>query len=216
MPPLLTVEAIHSYYGLSHVLFDVSLEVYQGECVALLGRNGAGKTTTLKSIMGMVSVRQGRVNFNGHELVRRPPYQIARLGVGFVPEERAIFPHLTVWENLDVARKRGIHGQIEWDEARIEAVFPRLSERRNQLGGTLSGGEQQQLTIARTLMGNPSLLLLDEPSEGLAPLVVQSIATLLQELKAQGMTMLLAEQNTALALSLCNRAYTLDDGRIQQ
>ncbi|MFZ4827551.1 MAG: ABC transporter ATP-binding protein [Phototrophicaceae bacterium] len=215
MPPLLTLEAIHSYYGLSHVLFDVSLEVHQGECVALLGRNGAGKTTTLKSIMGMVEVRQGRISLNGHTLNRRAPYQIARLGVGFVPEERAIFPHLTVWENLDVARKRGANGQIEWDEARIATVFPRLSERRHQLGGTLSGGEQQQLTIARTLMGNPTLLLLDEPSEGLAPLVVQSIATLLQELKAQGMTMLLAEQNLALAQSLSNRTYHLDDGRIQ-
>lgn len=212
---LLNVERIHSFYDLSHILFDVSLEVYAGECVVLMGRNGAGKTTTLRSIMGMTPPRQGTVTFRGQSLRGKAPHEIARLGIGFVPEERAIFPDLTVWENLDVARKPSPDGKVEWTEERVYEIFPRLAERRKQWGGTLSGGEQQMLTIARTLMGNPELILLDEPSEGLAPLIVESIRTLIAEVKAEGVTILLAEQNTFFALSLSERVYLIDDGRIQ-
>jgi branched-chain amino acid transport system ATP-binding protein len=213
--PLLKVEQIHTFYGLSHILFDVSLEVYQGECVTLMGRNGAGKTTTLRSIMGMTPPRQGSVAYQGQPISGKPSHDIAHLGIGFVPEERAIFPELTVWENLDVARKPDANGQYKWNEDRIYEIFPRLEERHLQMGGTLSGGEQQMLTIARTLMGNPNLILLDEPSEGLAPLIVETIRELVLQVKAEGVTILLAEQSTHFALSLSERVYMIDDGRVQ-
>lgn len=212
---LLQVDNIDSYYGLSHILFGISLEVNEGECVCLMGRNGAGKTTTFRSIMGITSPKTGRVLFEGEEIQGKPSHEIARLGIGFVPEERAIFPDLTVWENLDVARKPGTDGKTAWTVERVYDFFPRLAERHNQMGGTLSGGEQQMLTIARTLMGNPKLLLLDEPSEGLAPLIVQSIGKLIRQIKDEGMTILLAEQNTYFALALSERVYIIDDGRIQ-
>lgn len=212
---LLQVENIETYYGLSHILFGVSLEVNAGECVCLVGRNGAGKTTTFRSIMGLTPPKSGRVSFKGREIQGQTPYQIARYGMGFVPEERAIFPSLTVWENLDVARKPGTNGQVRWTVERIYTLFPRLEERQNQMGGTLSGGEQQMLTIARTLMGNPDLLLLDEPSEGLAPLIVDAIGDLIWEIKQEGMTILLSEQNLPFALDLSDRAYVIDDGHIQ-
>lgn len=212
---LLQVEDIHTYYGLSHILFGVSLEVVEKECVCLLGRNGAGKTTTLRSVMGLTSPRQGVIRFKGQALQGHPPYWIARQGIGFIPEERAIFPELTVWENLDVARKAGLDGQTHWTLERVFDFFPRLAERRTQPGGTLSGGEQQMLTIARTLMGNPELLLLDEPSEGLAPLIVNTIGELVLQLKAEGVTILLAEQNLHFSLEVSDRAYIIDDGRIQ-
>lgn len=211
---LLQVENIDTYYGLSHILFGVSLEVNAGECVCLMGRNGAGKTTTFRSIMGLNAPKTGQVRFNGQAIQNKPAYEIARLGIGFVPEERAIFPELTVWENLDVARKPAPDGKITWTLERVYDFFPRLAERHTQLGGTLSGGEQQMLTIARTLMGNPDLLLLDEPSEGLAPLIVQSIGKLIREIKDEGITILLAEQNTYFALALSDRVYIIDDGRI--
>lgn len=212
---LLEVQEIHTYYGLSHILFGVSLQIAEGECVCLVGRNGAGKTTTFRSIMGMTPPRSGTIHFRGHEIVKEPSYAIARQGIGLVPEERAIFPDLTVWENLDVARKPGSSGEVGWTEERIFDLFPRLAERRRQMGGTLSGGEQQMLTIARTLMGNPDLLLLDEPSEGLAPLIVELIGELIQQLKREKMTILLSEQNLHFALALSERAYVIDDGQIR-
>ena len=212
---LLQVQDIHTYYGLSHILFGVSLEVDCGECVCLVGRNGAGKTTTLRSIMGLTTPRSGIVLLGGATIQGQPPYAIARLGIGFVPEDRAIFPDLTVWENLDVARKSGTDGHSPWTVERVSRIFPRLAERGNQLGGTLSGGEQQMLTIARTLMGNPALVLLDEPSEGLAPLIVDAIGELILQLKQEGVTILLAEQNLHFSLAVSDRAYVIDDGRIQ-
>ncbi len=212
---LLQVKNIDSFYGLSHILFDVSLEIDKGECVTLMGRNGAGKTTTFRSIIGLTPPRTGSVIFKGQPIHTLPSYKIAHLGIGFVAEERAIFPDLTVWENLDVARKPGANGQIDWTFERVYEVFPRLAERRNQLGGTLSGGEQQMLTIARTLMGNPEVILLDEPSEGLAPLIVDAIGALVAQIKREGVTILLAEQNTYFALELSDRVYIIDDGRIQ-
>jgi branched-chain amino acid transport system ATP-binding protein len=180
-----------------------------------MGRNGAGKTTTFRSIMGLVTPKIGTVHYQGQAIQGKTAHEIARLGLGFVPEERAIFPDLTVWENLDVASKPGVGGKQDWTLERVYDFFPRLAERRNQPGGTLSGGEQQMLTIARTLMGNPDLLLLDEPSEGLAPLIVKSIGELIQQIKNEGITILLAEQNTHFALDLSDRIYIIDDGRIQ-
>lgn len=212
---LLQVEEIHTYYGLSHILFGVSLEIQNNECVCLIGRNGAGKTTTFRSIMGMTPPKAGKVRLHSEPVQGRPPHWMARNGVGLVPEERAIFPTLTVWENLDVARKPSAGGQVHWTFDRIYSMFPRLAERRNQLGGTLSGGEQQMLTIARTLMGNPDVLLLDEPSEGLAPMMVEQIGELIRQLKKEYIAILLAEQNLSFALSLSERAYVIDDGQIQ-
>src|SRR5258708_6831684 len=212
---LLQVQDIHTYYGLSHILFGVSLEVHENECVCLVGRNGAGKTTTFKSIMGMTPPKAGTVTFKGSEIQGRPSHWVARIGMGYVPEERAIFPTLTVWENLDIAIKPSVDGQFHWTLERIYNLFPRLAERHNQLGRTLSGGEQQMLTIARTLMGNPDLLLLDEPSEGLAPLMVDLIGALIRQLKQEHIAILLAEQNLGFALGLSERAYVIDDGHIQ-
>jgi branched-chain amino acid transport system ATP-binding protein len=212
---LLQVHDIHTYYDLSHILFGVSLSVAEGECVCLLGRNGAGKTTTFRTIMGLTSPRAGRIQFKGEELQGQTAFRIAQKGIGFVPENRAIFPNLTVWENLDVARKPGSDGRSPWTMERIFDIFPRLAERRKQMGGTLSGGEQQMLTIARSLMGNPDLLLLDEPSEGLAPLIVDMIGELILQLKAEGMTLFLAEQNLHFALALSERSYVIDDGYIR-
>ena len=212
---LLEVNNIETYYGLSHILFGVSLEIHHGECVVLMGRNGAGKTTSFRSIMGLTQPREGKILYKGQSIEKLAPYKTAALGIGFVPEERAIFPDLTVWENLDVARKASVDGKIHWTIERVYDFFPRLGERRNQLGGTLSGGEQQMLTIARTLMGNPDLLLLDEPSEGLAPLIVESIGKLVQQIKQEGITILLAEQNTYFSLQLADRVYIIDDGRIR-
>jgi branched-chain amino acid transport system ATP-binding protein len=212
---MLTVQNIDTFYGDSHILFGVSLDVYAGECVSLMGRNGAGKTTTFRSIIGLTPPRTGEVRLNGQALTGQAPHHIARRGIGFVPEERAIFPSLSVWENLDVARKPSAEGQTRWTLERIYEIFPRLSERKNQSGGTLSGGEQQMLTIARTLMGSPDLLLLDEPSEGLAPLIVEAIGELVARLKKEGVTILMAEQNLAFSLALADRVYLIDDGRVQ-
>jgi branched-chain amino acid transport system ATP-binding protein len=212
---LLDVKNIETYYGLSHILFGVSLEINEGECVVLMGRNGAGKTTTFRSIMGLTQPKQGTISYKGQSIEKLPPYKTATLGIGFVPEDRAIFPDLTVWENLDVAKKAGADGKVHWTIERVYDFFPRLGERHKQLGGTLSGGEQQMLTIARTLMGNPDLLLLDEPSEGLAPLIVEAIGKLVEQIKQEGITILLAEQNTFFSLQLADRVYIIDDGRIQ-
>jgi len=205
---LLKVEKINTFYGFSHSLFDVSLEVNEGETVAILGRNGVGKTTTLRSIMGLEIPHSGSIEFHGQEIVGRQPHQIARSGIGMVPEDRRIFPNLTVLENL----KMGDRG--DGDIERIYDFFPKLRERGSQNGGTLSGGEQQMLTIARTLMGNPKLLLLDEPSEGLAPVIVQDMGRQLQRLKDEGMTILLSEQNSAFTLKYSDRAYILEKGSV--
>jgi branched-chain amino acid transport system ATP-binding protein len=213
---LLDVRGLESYYGDSHILYDVALHVDEGEVVCLLGRNGAGKTTTLKSLIGLVPPRKGSVRFRSHELAGQPPFRIARLGVGYVPEERRIFGNLTVRENLEVARRTWGNGtRGRWTEDRVLELFPRLAERRSQRGGTLSGGEQQMLTIARTLMGDPDLLLLDEPSEGLAPLVVQMLGEQLGRLKAAGLTMMLAEQNVHFVSGLGDRVYILENGMVR-
>jgi branched-chain amino acid transport system ATP-binding protein len=211
--PILVVQEIYTFYGLSQVLFGVSLEVAAGECVCLLGRNGVGKTTTMRSIMGLTPPRRGRVMWKGRDIAGKAPYAIAQAGIGFVPEDRRIFADLTVWENLDVAsRTRAGKG---FTVERIFDLFPKLSELVNRQGGFLSGGEQQMLTIARTLMGNPELLLLDEPSEGLAPLVVEHLKEQIGRLKREGLTILLAEQNVGFSLDLADRVYVLEKGHIR-
>jgi branched-chain amino acid transport system ATP-binding protein len=213
--PCLEVQHLHTYYGTSHILFDVSLEVNEGESVCLLGRNGAGKTTTLKTIMGLAQGRGGMIRFNGESLLGREPYQIAQLGVGFVPDERLIFPDLTVRENLELAIKKGRTGATRWTVERVYELFPVLAPLDRRLGGYLSGGEQQMLTIGRTLMGNPSLLLLDEPVEGVAPVVVQELTRRIKNLKAMGLTILFAEQNMHFAADVSDRAYVIEKGRIR-
>jgi len=212
--PILGVEGIYTSYGLSQVLFGVSLGVGAGECVCLLGRNGVGKTTTMRSIMGLTPPREGRVMWKGSDLSGKQPYQIADLGIGFVPEDRRIFADLTVWENLDVA-SRSRDGASKWTLERVFDLFPKLRELVDRQGGFLSGGEQQMLTIARTLMGNPELLLLDEPSEGLAPLVVDHLKEQIARLKRDGLTILLAEQNVDFCLDLADRVYVLEKGHIR-
>jgi branched-chain amino acid transport system ATP-binding protein len=211
---ILRVEDVYTYYGLSQVLFGVSLRVARGECVCLLGRNGVGKTTTMRSIIGLTPPRRGRVMWKGHDVAGRPPYQVARAGIGFIPEDRRIFADLTVWENLDVASRGGRNGG-GWTVERVFDLFPKLRELMNRQGGFLSGGEQQMLTIARTLMGNPELLLLDEPSEGLAPLVVEHLKEQIARLKQEGLTILLAEQNIGFSLDLADRVYVLEKGHIR-
>jgi branched-chain amino acid transport system ATP-binding protein len=209
---LLELIGINTFYGISHILFDVSLEIHGGEVVCLLGRNGVGKTTTLRSIMGLTPPRSGRVIFDGLE-IKGPPFKIARMGLGFVPEDRIIFPDLTVRENLELGFKKGYRRNRSFE--RVYEMFPRLKERESQLGGTLSGGEQQMLTIARTLIGEPRLLLLDEPSEGLAPNIAKDLGKQLHSLKNQGITILLCEQSASFAMRLSDRAYFLEKGQIR-
>lgn len=213
---ILTVRDLYTSYGLSQILFGVSLEVNAGECVALLGRNGVGKTTTLRSIMGLTPPRQGQVWYKNRDITGLPAYRVAKLGMGFVPEGRRIFPDLSVRENLDVARKPSAspHGTV-WTIERVYDLFPILAPLDARKGGYLSGGEQQMLTIGRTLMGNPDLLLLDEPSEGLAPLVVRDLGRQIQRLKEEGLTILLCEQNTKFATALSDRAYVLEKGQVR-
>ena len=213
MSALLEAQDLHTAYGLSRVLFGISLEVRAGECVCLLGRNGVGKSTTMRSIMGLTPPQSGRVRFRGTDITGWAPYRVARAGLGFVPEDRRIFADLTVWENLDVARRaaRGNDFTLE----RVFDLFPKLRELTGRQGGHLSGGEQQMLTIARTLMGNPQLLLLDEPSEGLAPIVVDHLRDQIARLKHEGLTILLAEQNTEFSLSLADRVYVLEKGALK-
>jgi branched-chain amino acid transport system ATP-binding protein len=210
----LEVHNVNTHYGTSHILFDVSLEVNEGEVVCLLGRNGAGKTTTLRTIMGLARSKQGSVQFNGMEISGREPYEIARLGMGYVPDERLIFPDLTVRENLEVAIKEGDIG-FNWTVEKVYELFPKLVELDGNLGGYLSGGEQQMLTVGRTLMGNPSLVLLDEPVEGVAPIVVQELGQQIKKLKEMGMTILFAEQNLRFAHQISDRAYIIETGRIR-
>ena len=211
---LLAVHDIHAAYGSSRVLFGISLEVAQGECVCLLGRNGMGKTTTMRAIMGLTPPSAGRVVWKGQDIAGLPPFRIARAGIGFVPEDRRIFAELTVRENLDVAgQAAGRPGR--WDIGAVFALFPKLAELAGRQGGYLSGGEQQMLTIGRTLMGNPELLLLDEPSEGLAPLVVENLLEQVSRLKREGLTILLAEQGVDFSLALADRVYVLEKGTVR-
>ena len=253
-PLLLDVREIHTAYGLSRVLFGVSLQIGTGECVCLLGRNGVGKSTTMRSIIGLTPPQAGRVLWKGADITGWEPYRVARAGIGFVPEDRRIFADLTVWENLDVAsrrsgepsrepgreRRRGLRRgrsreershepsisahprpdpttrpPLQWTTERVFDLFPKLRELASRHGGHLSGGEQQMLTIARTLMGNPELLLLDEPSEGLAPLVVDHLGEQIARLKREGLTILLAEQNVGFSLALAERVYVLEKGSMR-
>jgi branched-chain amino acid transport system ATP-binding protein len=211
---LLEVKDLHAAYGLSRVLFGVSLEVRRGECVCLLGRNGVGKSTTLRAIMGLTPPSSGSVRWHGKDVTRWAPNRAARAGVGFVPEDRRIFAELTVWENLDVAR-RAASRPGPWTVETVYGLFPKLRELADRDGGHLSGGEQQMLTIARTLMGNPELLLLDEPSEGLAPLVVEHLMQQVLQLKRNGLTIMLAEQGVEFSLTLADRVYVLEKGAVR-
>ncbi|MFZ5586713.1 MAG: ABC transporter ATP-binding protein [Thermodesulfobacteriota bacterium] len=213
---ILEVKGLHSYYGKSHVLQGVDLALEQGQLVCLLGRNGVGKSTTLKSIMGLVRPGLGSVRFKGQELAGRQPFEIARLGVGFVPEERRIFGSLTVLENLLIGRQKGRQGSDGqgWSVERILDSFPRLAERRQNKGGHLSGGEQQMLTIARTLMGNPEVVLVDEPTEGLAPLVAEAVLEMLRTISQAGTTILMVEQNLKAAMKLAGAFYIMSKGRM--
>jgi branched-chain amino acid transport system ATP-binding protein len=211
---LLSVHGIHAAYGSSRVLFGISLEVAEGECVCLLGRNGVGKTTTMRAIMGLTPPSAGRIVWKGQDIAGWPPFRIARAGIGFVPEDRRIFAELTVKENLEVAgRAAGRPGR--WTSGAVFALFPKLEELKDRQGGSLSGGEQQMLTIGRTLMGNPELLLLDEPSEGLAPLVVEHLLEQVSALKREGLTILLAEQGVDFSLALADRVYVLEKGAVR-
>ncbi len=212
---ILEVNEIYSAYGLSQILFGVSLSVAEGEIVSLLGRNGVGKTTTLRSIMGLTPPHAGSIRWKGEEIVGKPSHQIAQMGIGFVWEDRRIFSDLTVWENLDVANKSAGKKGNGWTIERVFELFPALEPLRNRRGGFLSGGEQQMLTIARALMGNPHLLLLDEPSEGLAPVVIKHLGQQISILKEEGMTILISEQNTKFALDLSDRLYILEKGEVR-
>jgi branched-chain amino acid transport system ATP-binding protein len=209
---MLEVNGIHTYYGTSHILFGISFNVKEGEAVCLLGRNGAGKTTTFRSIIGLTPPKTGSIKFRDQEIVGKPPYRIAKMGIGFVPDTRRIFPDLTVRQNILVARRE--KEKAVWNLETIYALFPKLRELDTHMGTQLSGGEQQMLTVARTLMTNPELLLLDEPGEGLAPLVIQAMKEQLSEIKKLGTTMLICEHNVGLATALSDRAYVMDKGTI--
>jgi branched-chain amino acid transport system ATP-binding protein len=215
MSAMLSVSGLNSYYGRAHILADVALEVAKGEVVVLLGRNGAGKSTTMKSIMGLVPPTSGQVRFAGTDIAGRSPHEIAKAGLGYVPEDRRIFTDLTVTENLQVGLQKPREGAPQWTPERLFAIFPNLAEMRHRPGGRMSGGEQQMLTIARTLMGNPRAILLDEPSEGLAPVIVEQMANTIRALKQEGLTVVLSEQNLHFATLVSDRAYIIEKGRIR-
>jgi branched-chain amino acid transport system ATP-binding protein len=218
--PMLQVEKLSAWYGAARILYDLDLTVGRGEVVALMGRNGAGKTTTMKAIMALVAARSGAVRFNGEDISRLKPFEIARRGLGFTPEDRRIFVDLTVMENLDIGRQKprsfpdGTPAPV-WTPERLFKLFPNLAEMPGRPGGRMSGGEQQMLTVARTLMGNPLLVLLDEPSEGVSPLIVEQMANTIVELKRDGLSILLSEQNLHFARLVCDRAYVLEKGQLQ-
>jgi branched-chain amino acid transport system ATP-binding protein len=211
---LLEIEEIDTYYGVFQAIFKVSLALDQGEIVCLLGRNGAGKTTTLTSIVGLNRPKSGVITYKGHEITDKRPFQIARLGIGLIPEDRWIFSDLTVKENLELGQRKTDRESLVNGLQRIYELFPKLKYLENQSGGTLSGGEQQMLTVARTLMGNPELILLDEPTAGLAPLIAQMLGEQIQKLKQEGFSILLTEQNALLAMDISDRAYVIDKGMI--
>jgi branched-chain amino acid transport system ATP-binding protein len=209
---MLQVKDIHTFYGKSHIIRGISLEVNKGELVSLLGRNGAGKTTTLRSIMGLTPPRSGTVLYEGTDITQKKPFEICRAGIGYVPEDRRIFATLTLVENLNISIQK--NRQQQWDREGIFNIFPTLAERKEHRGRELSGGEQQMLSIARALMGNPSLLLLDEPTEGLAPLIVQSLIDVIGRIKEEGVTVLLVEQNVESTFKVADRHYILEQGKI--
>jgi branched-chain amino acid transport system ATP-binding protein len=212
---VLEVEALDAWYGQAQILFGVSLAVNAGECVALVGRNGAGKSTTMKSIMGVMAKKRGRVTFRGTDISALAPYRIARIGLGWVPEDRRVFTDLSVRENLEVARQPARTGAPTWTEDKLYALFPNLGAMVDRPGGRMSGGEQQMLTVARTLMGNPYLVLLDEPSEGVAPLIVEEMARMIVALKKAGVAILLSEQNLYFARLVSDRAVVLEKGEVK-
>jgi branched-chain amino acid transport system ATP-binding protein len=212
---MLSVRDLHAYYGRAHILHGISLEAGAGEVVALLGRNGAGKSTAMKTIMGLVVPAKGEVSFAGRRIERLPSYRIARLGLGYVPEERRIFTELTVMENLEVGRQDPRRGAPVWTQDKLFTLFPNLAGMRERPGGRMSGGEQQMLTIARTLMGNPRCVLLDEPSEGLAPIIVEQMASSIRALKGEGLCVLLSEQNLHFSQAVADRAYIIEKGQIR-
>ncbi len=217
--PILTMDKVNAFYGESQILFDLSLTVEASDSVCILGRNGVGKSTTMKTIMGQMNPREhnhvtGSMRYGNLELVGMPSHQIAKAGIAYVPQGRHIFPTLSVKENLIIAEKKGVDGSQDWTMERIYALFPRLKERENFKGGRLSGGEQQMLTVARGLMQNPKLLLLDEITEGLAPIVVDELGTVINELRRNGVTILLAEQNVKFALAVSSRTYIMEKGAI--
>ena len=213
--PILAVRDLHAYYGRAHILHGVSLDAAAGEVVALLGRNGAGKSTVMKAIMGVVPPASGTVAFDGRNIERLAPYRIARLGLGWVPEDRRVFTELSVMENLSVGRQPPRRDAPTWTEERLFALFPNLGRMRDRPGGRMSGGEQQMLTIARTLMGNPRCVLLDEPSEGLAPIIVEQMAHSIRALKAEGLCVVLSEQNLHFCQTVADRAYIIEKGQIR-
>jgi branched-chain amino acid transport system ATP-binding protein len=213
--PMLKVERLNAWYGRAQVLFDLALEVRPGEVVALMGRNGAGKSTTMKAVMGLLERRRGAIHFMGRDIAGLPSFRIARLGLGFVPENRRIFTDLTVLENLEIGRQRPRPGIPEWTVDRLFRLFPNLADMPGRRGGQMSGGEQQMLTVARTLMGNPYLVLLDEPSEGVAPVIVEQMAEMILELKQAGVSILLSEQNLHFAELVSDRAYVLEKGQLR-
>lgn len=217
---LLDVQGLDAWYGSAHILFDIALQVGRGEVVALMGRNGAGKSTTLKSIMGLLTSKQGKLAFMGRDISRHQPYEIARLGLGYVPEDRRVFADLTVTENLETGRQPQRFWPDgspvpSWTPQALYALFPNLGAMQERLGGQMSGGEQQMLSVARTLMGNPSLVLLDEPSEGVAPIIVEQMGHMILALKNQGVSILLSEQNIHFAAWVSDRAYVLEKGQIR-
>jgi branched-chain amino acid transport system ATP-binding protein len=213
--PLLKVDRLCAWYGRAQILYDVGLEVGEGEVVALMGRNGAGKSTTMKAIVGLLERRSGTVRFDGRDIAALPAHRIARMGLGWVPEDRRIFTDLTVLENLEVGRQAPRAGVPTWTVQTLFGLFPNLAAMPGRLGGRMSGGEQQMLTVARTLMGNPRLVLLDEPSEGVAPVIVEQMARSINEMKRQGLSVLLSEQNLHFAEQVCDRAYVLEKGQVR-
>ncbi|MGY4302855.1 branched-chain amino acid transport system ATP-binding protein [Bradyrhizobium sp. USDA 4369] len=210
----LSVSNLNSHYGPAHILFDIGLEVGEGEVVALLGRNGAGKSTTFRSIVGLVALREGQIQFEGKDISTAPTHEIVRAGLGYVPEERRIFTDLTVEENLEVGWQKPRRGAPQWTREKLYKLFPNLGEMKNRPGGRMSGGEQQMLTIARTLMGNPSLVLLDEPSEGLSPKIVEQMVDAILTMKKEGVSLVVSEQNLHFARLISDRAYIIERGRI--
>ncbi len=212
---VLDVRGLRAAYGQAQVLFGVDLTLRRGEVAALMGRNGAGKTTTFKAVMGLVPANGGTVTFEGRDVTRMEPFRIARIGLGYVPEERRIFTDLTVYENLEVGRKAAVDGREAWTPERLFSIFPNLAEMKGRRASAMSGGEQQMLTIARTLMGNPHAVLLDEPSEGLAPVIVEQMAEAVLRMKQEGIAVLLSEQNLHFASAVSDRAYVIEKGVIR-
>lgn len=213
--PILVVDRIDTFYGQSHVLQEVSLSIGEGEVVSLLGRNGVGKTTTLRSIMGLTPPRSGQILFKEVPIARRPSFEIARIGIGYAPDDRRIFPDLTLFENLEIARRLASKGKVQWSYEKIYDLFPVFTNLKARKGTQLSGGEQKMLAIGRALMKNPDLLLLDEPSEGLAPLIVQNLAQVIERIRGEGVTILLADQNLKFCRKTSDRGYILEKGRVQ-